>query len=553
MVFTGNETISSDDLTQAMILREGSEYDSFLLGKDAESIVELYGERGFPEAEVVEKRVIPHGDGVLCELLIVEGERIKITGIQVIGNVVISTSEIEETLGFKRGTPYDPDVVYAGRYRVKSLYATRGHLYASVRTNIVREDPTVQVIVAIEEGPEVTVGAIRIEGNFFTRRRIIEREIVVKPGDVYDPDDVYKSQEKLYGTDLFRDVDFEVLGVKDSSEVVDLLFRVEEVSPRWVSFGLGYQSPDRLLANVRLGHDNLFNNGQKFSISTFLSYSLEEEHEEDFEVEYLEPYLMSTRFGLSVRLFHNREKWVSYSQQETGANARIGRYITERLRFFVQYQYKTVHIDTLEGTAEGITNSILFSLSRDTRDDFFNPLRGTYASLVLETAGGFLGGSNDFGRSIFDLSGFVNPIDRVVLGARLKYGELRPFGESEEKGVSLNERFELGGGASVRGYDEASIGPADARKKSSGYVMINPNLEVRCPVYGKLWAGFFVDSGGVWMNRSDIDLSDFVLSAGVGIRYSLPIGPLRLDYARKLTNPSPGELGRLYLAIGHIF
>lgn len=535
-----------------MILREGSDFDPFLLEKDLENILELYQNKGFPDAGVTQKVISVDGE-VNCEFFIREGERIKITSIQIIGNEVIPTAEVLESLGFTTESPFDPDMISLGEYRIKCLYDRRGYIYADVKSHIVREDPSTIVNFAIQEGPEVKIGQVRIEGNLVTRRRIIEREIIIKPGDVYDREKIYRSQERLYATDLFKDVDFEILEVKDSSDIVDLLFRVEEVFPMWVSLGSGYQSPDRILANFRVGHDNLFNNGQKLSVSTFFSYNLKKEHEEDIELRYLEPYFISTPFRLMVRAFHRRERWLTYSQRETGANTRIGRYITENLRFFVQYQYKTVYIDTLEGSVEGITNSILFLLSRDTRDNVFNPHKGTYASLILETAGGILGGSNHFGRSILDFSNFLNPVDKLVLGFRFKFGELSPFGPSEDRGVSLNERFELGGGASVRGYEEASIGPIDARKKHSGYVMVSSNAELRFPVYKKLWMGLFMDSGGIWMYRREIDLSGLKFSYGVGLRYLLPMGSLRLDYARKLTDISPGELGRIYLAIGHIF
>jgi len=553
IIFKGNHALTADELRKAMILKEGSEYDTFLLEKDIDNILELYDEKGFPDAKIVEQKLIPKDGLVECEFLINEGERIKIGDIQILGNEAVLTKEIANSLGFSEGDAYDPGRVSVGEYRIESLYADRGYMYADAKSRAIRENRVVNVTFAIEEGPQVRIGDIRVVGNAHTRTMIIEREIIAKSGEAYDPRKIYRSQERLYATNLFRDVDFDILGAEDSAEVVDIVFRVTELSPRWISFAGGYQSPDRILANIRVGHDNLFNNGQKLSISTFFSYSLEEEHEEQIGLDYVEPYFMNTPFKLMLRIFHSRETRVSYSQWETGANMKIGRYITHNVGFFVQYQYKTAFIDTLEGSVEGITNSILFHVSRDTRDDLFNPMRGTYTSLGLETAGGILGGDNQFARSLLDVSAFVNPLNRFVLGARIRFGELSPAGVSEQRGVSLNERFELGGGASVRGYDEASIGPLDARKKRSGYVMTNLNTELRFPAYKKLWLGLFIDSGGVWMDRNEIELSDLKLTYGVGLRYSLPMGPLRIDYARRLTDVSPGDYGRLYLAIGHIF
>lgn len=553
ITFEGNHTIPSDNIQRVMILKEGSEYDPFLFEKDIENILELYRDKGFPNAEIVQKRIRPVDGHVDCQFVIREGERIKLTSVELIGNEALSTTDILASLGFGVGSPFDPDIASAGRYQIKSLYYGRGYIYADVKSNVIRDDTSTAVIFAIQEGLRVRIGQIRFEGNSLTRKAIMERELVIKPGDVYDPKKIYESQGRLYALNLFRDVDFEISGVRDSSETVDLVFRVEEVSPRWASLGGGFQSPDRILANLKAGHDNFLGNGQQLSISTFFSYNLKKEHEEEIELEYVEPYFVSTPFRLMLRIFHNRERWLSYSQQETGTNVRVGRYITENLKFFVQYQYKGVYIDTLQGSVEGITNSILFALSRDTRDNIFNPLRGTYTSLSLETAGGILGGSNHFGRSILDFSSFINPARKSVLGFRAQFGEISPFGVSEEGGISLNERFELGGAASMRGYDYASIGPIDARQKQSGYVLINSNVELRFPFYRKLWMGLFIDSGGIWMERGEIAPSDLKFSCGLGFRYSLPMGPLRLDYARRLTDSTPGELGRLYVAIGHMF
>ncbi|MFQ5905438.1 MAG: outer membrane protein assembly factor, partial [bacterium] len=423
--------------------------------------------------------------------------------------------------------------------------------------------PTVRksrvLIFEVHEGNQVRVGSVSISGNRTVRTAIISREIVIEPQEIFDPGKAYESQRRIYATGLFKDVRFEVVGETEKKDRIDLVFHVAEGQARWISIGGGYQSPDRISFYMHWGHDNIFNNGQKLKLETSYSFNLRGEHEENFGITHREPYLFSSSFQGELHLFHNREYWERYDVIESGGNSRVGRYIGEHIEVFAQYQFKTASTKIHPGgdttvteidTLSTVTNSISISATRDSRDNIFDPRKGTLSSFRAEYAGGFLGGHNDFYRLVADISAFYNPIARIVFATRARGGLIEPFGRSTA--IPFEERFALRGSDAIRGYDEQNL-------VAGGYYLTTFNVEMRFPlfrIYGKyLGLAYFVDMGNVW--RVPLRLKDLVkdlnVGAGAGIRVETPIGPLRLDYARNITDTSITDYGKIYFGIGHMF
>ena len=123
--------------------------------------------------------------------------------------------------------------------------------------------------------------------------------------------------------------------------------------------------------------------------------------------------------------------------------------------------------------------------------------------------------------------------------------------------VPINERFYLGGGTTVRGYLQDSIGPpfeaaTSAKVPTGGSSMIQLNAEARLNAAGGNGVVLFVDGGNVWIDQQ-IRLHELRASYGAGLRYATPVGPLRLDYGQKI-HRRPGESpGELHFNIGHAF
>ena len=215
--------------------------------------------------------------------------------------------------------------------------------------------------------------------------------------------------------------------------------------------------------------------------------------------------------------------------------------------------------------APDVTRSLALTLERDRRDDYFNPTKGFLNRIYGEVSGGVLGGDNDFWKSFVE-SNWFRDVGGFTLAGRLRLGIGRTFGNTAE--IPDRERFKLGGATSVRGYREQEIGPGD--------FLILGNVETRFPLFWIIDGGVFLDGGNAWERASDVRLDDFRFhgadddpafaaetevrySYGAGVRVATPVGPIRVDYGRKLKllpslpDQDPEDKWRLHLSLRHVF
>lgn len=559
--FYGNKAFKAKTLKKIMRTKEGGAYDEYTLSTDKERIVLFYKNNGFREAKVVglKKEVNLDSRIINCYFTIDEGVQTKVSAIKFTGNKVISDEELTKIVRIRAGDPLIERKILIAKYRMTALYASNGYIYAEISSSIINVGrDAVEVEFKISEGNPVIVGNISIEGNDKTKDKIIFREITLKEGTVYDPQKLLESQARIYGTDLFKAVRFELNGVAERKDTVDVIFIVEEKKPRWVGFGTGFSTPSRIRINGAWGHDNFLNNGQKVEIRVTYTFNFQGDHREELYAVYHEPYLFDTPFKLELRPFCNKAKGIPYPRREVswGGEASIGRYIGRNFQAFIRYKFERYRASALKDNqgelpAKPITNSILFSLFFDRRDNVFSPTRGYLLLSSYEYAGGILGGDNTFRKFSLDFSGFKEVWTSVV-AARLKLGHITG-GEAP-----LRDRFLLGGVNSIRGYDEDSIcikydEELAGVECGGGNIMCLMNLEIRLPLVTRLEMSYFIDVGGIWLNSSELSMSDLKAGVGFGLRYRTPIGPIRLDYGHKITDVEKQDIGKVYLAIGHMF
>jgi len=161
-----------------------------------------------------------------------------------------------------------------------------------------------------------------------------------------------------------------------------------------------------------------------------------------------------------------------------------------------------------------------------------------------------------------------------VFAYRLQGGYADAFGESRESGgLPIENRFFAGGGNSVRGFNENSIGPLGSNlDPAGGRILFLTNAELRFPIpylsRFNFGAVLFLDGGGVWNSvdkihamdfrfsapESDVTRQDFMYGAGFGFRYYTPVGPLRFDVGYPLKRTTDMDYGyRVHISLGQIF
>lgn len=566
--FIGNKSIKGGQLKKAMrIINEKDSYSEYKVKVGLENILAYYRSKGFFSATIISQKgkYYPEKNVIDLSFTIDEGEQAKIKSIVFKGNERIPTNKLLKTIIVYNNKPYDFLRIFTSKYNITSLYAQKGFIYAEV-TSTPEDSFLINKILTftISEGERVYVSDVKIEGNRRVRKRIIEREILLKPGDFYSPQKVYASQQKIYATGLFDDVKFEIEGVKDKRSDVVVIFKVIEGKTKWISSGLAFQTPNRITMDAGWGHDNLFNNNQSISINYTYAFNLKREEWGNLDIYYTEPYLFSSPIKFSLHLFNEREVTFRMEEESSsqyfgniyGINCRVGHAINLTTEITSELRLKKAFINVIgdyQPEKDIVTNSILFAYSKDTRDNIFNPTRGILSLSSIEFAGTILKGDNHFTRVIQDISFYRRFTRRSVIASKITIGYTVPLRGGTGDSISVDERFELGGSSSLRGYAESSIGVQDIRGKYSGIYLLNGGEELRFPIYKLLGGATFIDWGGLWLNREDISIKEINVGVGFGLRYNTIIGPIRLDYGYRLTDRTDNYKGNVYFAIGNAF
>jgi translocation and assembly module TamA len=188
----------------------------------------------------------------------------------------------------------------------------------------------------------------------------------------------------------------------------------------------------------------------------------------------------------------------------------------------------------------------------DKRDDILEPRRGFYASLSLQEGAGVIG-TFTYLRVMPELRGYVSlgDDDLVTLAGRVAVGQLLPSAGQESAVIT---RFFAGGGVSMRGFSNRRLSPlllAPAPAPSDvlltlpigGNGIIDGNFEARLRLGENLMLAAFVDFGQVTRDRLGLGgVPRLLWAVGVGLRYRTPIGPIRVDFARRLQVGRPPPL-----------
>lgn len=553
--FHGNKTFNDKKLKTLIFTKEGKIYNEFQVTMDKKRIENFYHNHGFKEAKVEEwKRTILDFKKkiIRCDVYIIEGKQEYVRKITIQGNKVFKKGTLLKEIKLKENSPLNYSLIFLSKCRVAKFYATHGYPYAEIQDSvkIIKEDSlikNVELIFIIQEKHCTYFGEIKIKGLEKVRKEIVEREIKIKKGEIYSPSKLYYSQSKIYATELFEEVEFELEGIKEEKDTVNVIFKLKETSPRWISWGVGYTTPDYTWVTTGWGHSNLWNNGQKLEMKIkyeFYPFDMKKLQKIEINVPYREPYFLDTPLkaellGFYKLYFQNKEE-EKYKFQYIGIQGRIGWFVGKYGKIFVSYNYEIPKEEGKKFELEENVNSVTFSFSYDTRNDPFYP-----------TIGGMVGGNYEYGEMVrrgikfgkFVTEGsIIARYFHTTMAIRLKIGGIH-FGET-----ALNKKFILGGGDVIRGYVDMSY--ENIQEVAKNWIGIF-NFEFRIPVWRKIEIAYFMDTGNIWEEK--INLKEIKIGIGFGIRYKFPIGAIRLDYGKGLTEIEEKDKGRVHIGIGYLF
>ncbi|HBU05711.1 MAG TPA: outer membrane protein assembly factor BamA [Nitrospiraceae bacterium] len=553
-------TISEKNLKDVMLLKKGKQYNPDLIESDKAILTEFYNALGYLNAVIDDVRIAVKDSKADIIIKVKEGAKTLIEGIEIKGTIFISKKEIINAVRIKTGDPYNEVDISDARHNIIDLYSSNG--FIDSRVDIKREagEKGVKIIFEIDEGKLSLFGKTVISGNADTKNEVIKREMLYENGAPFNPSLLTKTRQRLYKIGLFTEVDVEP--IEKEGDKKDVHIRVKEAKAGAVEVGAGYGDYERFRGSFDISYRNLFGMNRQLSFRTEISTL-----EQRYIVNYTEPWFLGNPLPFKVFLIKEERTEKSIETRETRyklrrhtASVGLEKKFSERVKGEIFYDFSLVKtfevkpdvILTKEDVGTLAIAGIRPGIVYDTRDNPFDPRKGVLAGISVKTASGYLLSETDFVKAVVNGSAYKALSKNFVVAVSLKSGMSQGFEKTTD--LPLVERFFLGGRTTVRGYEQDTLGPKGVNgSPTGGNMFILTNLELRTDVAKGFGLVTFLDGGNVWKKNSDVKLSDMKYTAGAGIRYNTPVGPLRIDYGHKLDRETGESKGEVHFSIGHAF
>lgn len=554
-------SVSGEHLKQVLALREGGIYNPDLLDRDVQHLKDFYNSLGYINVSVSEPEVEIEDSLAKIVIHVNEGIQFVITGVDLKGVVSLPVEEVLSGIGIEQGAPYNELDISDARRSITSLYRKRG--FQSVEVNVQREfdgEGGVKVSFVVDEGPKLYFGRTVVRGNDSVKLEVVRREFEHREGYPLNKAILLEERQRIFKTGLFSDVDIELADRYDHKS--DVIVDLREGKAGTVEFGLGYGEYDRFRGFFDISYKNLFGMNRQGAFRVEASSLLTR-----YIIRYNEPWFLERRFPLRTYFVKEDRKEINidtgdvkYKVERYTAGVGVEKELSDRVKLDLLYEYSfTDTLDvapdiilTREDTGTLGISSITPSLTYDSRDNPYDPRRGVYAGVSLKTATVVLLSETDFFKLEAFASGFKELAKRVVFAASARGGLAQ--GVRDTTDLPLVERFFLGGRNTVRGFAQDDLGPKGPQGNPiGGNVFFLGNLEFRFRITKSWRIVTFFDTGQVWLDDEDVDFSDLRYTAGLGLQYNTPVGPIRLDYGIKLDRREGESQAEVHFSIGHAF
>lgn len=607
--FIGNDSFSDSELREAMATdQEGFFwFDSGELKRDAyrqdltERLPQFYASHGFKDFQVIRDTII--SDGVTgkgrIEIEVEEGRQYFLEEIRITGNRAFPLATIEpivrrdqpEAEDGEEYAPFNFTAFYEAQAALGDLYRNNGYL----ATQIIPLAPTIEVEegeaprvraqMQIAEGVPSYIREISIEGNDYTHDRIIRNRLFIFPGDVYSQERLISSFQAIQGTNFFEPLPpDQAINIRPRPDGdIDIGLRVQERQTGTLNFGVTASGFTGLAGFIGYSQPNLFGLAKTGSFRWIFG-----RRQQDIDLSYSDPELLGSRYSGTITLRSSRDQFTGFSlgdRRQTGGLTEVGLPLfgLRTTRAFVGYSLFADRVRGLDTTNvigrrfslfTGTRSAVSLRLVQDNRNNPVFPTRGSRNQLSIRHTGGFLGGDGDYEKVDLTSEWFV-PVGQIGGGP----GSTSPpieltFGLSFQAGLILGEnpffteRYFVGGtqaGVQLRGYDEASVTPqghipnespfSDLDRVGESYFKTGATFGIK--LTNNIFASAFMDAGNVWLDASQLNPTDLLVGAGIGVSLVTPFGPLGLDYAYgfdrrdTLGRPDPGW--ELHFKFGRVF
>lgn len=613
--FDDKQLASQIVVRQGRFLSRGK-FNDDLLNRSVRNLVAYYHNAGYQDV-TVKPHVTERAQKVDVTFQIEEGSLTLVEKLNVVGNKSEPIDKLApDGLKLAAGAPYSRTRLDKDRGQIIARYLDLGYPNATLRWTVEpapHSPGRVVVTYEIEEGTRVYVSDVAVVGEKRTRVPFIEHNTNVKAGEPLSETTVLGSESALYNLGIFDSATVDPRAPITNQTEEQVLVRVHEASRNSLSYGfgmlytpvagslssgivalpglptLGLPSSFKViektvfspLGSIDYSRLNIMGRAETASASAFISLL-----DQRGSVSYSDRQFMGLNWSSLVSLSAERSAQNPLFTARLGtASFQLERVLnaakTERLQFSYTFQRTSLTnlliLDFVPPGDENVRSSMLAaSFIRDTRDNVLDAHRGVFETVNLGISPKIIGSTDDFARFFGQASYYRRVQPWMVWANNVRLGLVDAFAGSH---VPISEKFFSGGASSLRGFPLNGAGPqvlatlcTEANNPESctqkitapggGLQLFIFNSEGRFPIpinfpspIGKNLGGvLFYDGGNVYQNIGFKNfISDYSNTVGFGLRYSTPIGPVRLDIGHNL-NPVPGfKATNIFVTLGQSF
>ena len=519
-----------------------------LLKSDIEKIIALYQRSGYLNAKVDSVRIITnHKNRVNLTIFMNEGQPIIVSEIKYIiddsltidqalpnrerKNIRLQSELIESKV-------FNDKLFYADQLLIAEGFNNIGYPYVDVgyELDVDTSQNNININWLVKKNRQARFGSKKVTGNQRVPDKVILKQLTFEEGDIWSKKELDQSQKQLYNQGIYEISSIKAQITDSMRDTIPVIVQIEEAPRYTLRVGLGYGQED----GVRAFTD--------FQYLGFITYAgrlnLYAKHS-DLEpyntyLKFTQPAVLHPNNTMSLYPYLKSENEPSYRNKKVGFNISMMQNYSKRLTTSVGFEIEDVSYDTINTSSINLMpstgdyykkSSLILGGMYKTIVPEFDPIMGSEFSINIKINGMGLFMDLPFYRVITEYKTYLGLTNGLTWALKGKGGIINRTDENEF--VPYDERFFSGGSYSVRGWKRSMLGPKDENGVPiGGKSLIEGSTELRFKLSRLIILATFLDLGNVWEKSYDYNFEDLHYSAGLGIRFKTPIGPVGLDFAR---------------------
>ncbi len=600
----GNEAFDDETLRGVFELNDrpgrffgwfsSDEYSREALSGDIERLRSFYLDRGYVNFDVTSTQVSigPEKSEIFITLNVDEGAQYRVGNIRFVGDLQISENEARQLLTVEEGEIFSRGDVNTSTEALRQRLGAEGFAFADIQgvPEMSDDGETVDLVIAVEPGERAYVRRIEFFGNTTTQDEVLRREMTQLEGAPASTEAITQSRQRLERLGFFSQVEVDTQPVPGEPDMLDVTYNVEEQPSGSVSASVGFSQSAGVIYGVGLSQNNFLGTGNRVNVGaqrsdTFTSVNFG----------FTDPYWTLDGISRGYNLFYRETDYAdsdisTYSTDAYGGGINFGYPISELSRLNFGGSIEELSVKTYNDTASEILRyvedegedaqslKLTASWTRNNLNRGIMPTDGNYQRLSVET--GVPGSDSEYyklrarAQQLFP----INDDESWAFKFTGNVGYADTLGGNDP--FPFYENFYAGGLGSVRGYTSNTLGqrttPAnegDRDRTLGGNVSIEGSAEIIFPLpfvedQRSLQTSLFLDGGNTFLSscydvleedagrqqcNSGVDLGDLRYSAGIGLSWLTPVGPLTFSVAEPLNDESGDDTQFFQFSLGQSF